>query len=224
MTAKPSFPTASGAEPKRINGINVAPSNPKPTSASSLPSPDVRVIGLQGVPAGEFPPGRSRACETLWRLVEWIVVTNPLQPSSFLRVIALRAFGARVGRRVIIRPRVRVRFPWHLVVGDDCWIGEGVWFSNRDQVLLESDVVLSQETFITTGSHATTTDMHETSAPITLQSGTWITSRCIILGGVVTGRSSLVTPGTVVSESVPAGAVFGSEKPKVLRQRFDYEQ
>jgi putative colanic acid biosynthesis acetyltransferase WcaF len=196
------------------------PTGPEAPGATATPERPCPVIPLRDVPAGDFPAGRSRVWEAAWRLVEWALVTNALQPSSSLRAAALRAFGADIGQRVIIRPRVRVRFPWNLSIGDDCWIGEGVWFSNRDHVRIESDVVLSQDTFVTTGSHATATDMHETSAPVVFRSGTWITSRCIILGGVETGTSSLVTPGTVVAESVPAGAVYGQGKPRVIRQRF----
>lgn len=188
------------------------------------PGPDgVRVIKLRDVPRYETETGRWRIKEVLWRLVEFAVVANSLQPSSSFRAKALRAFGAHVGSGVIIRPRTRVRFPWNLSVGDDCWIGEGVWISNREHITMEPNVVISQGTFITTGSHSASTDMRETAAPVHIEAGSWITARCVILGGVRIGRSALVTPGTVVSVSVPAGVVFGQKKPQVLRDRFPDE-
>lgn len=197
--------------------MSSAPRNPQPTH------PRVRVIKLRDVPSSGIGTGATRAKEAVWRLVEYVLVTNSLQPSSRLRVMALRAFGASIGSGVIIRPRTRVRFPWNLSVGDDCWVGEGVWISNREKITVESDVVISQDVFITTGSHAASTDMRVTAASILIESGSWITSRCVILGGVRMGRSALITPGTVVSGTIPAGVVFGQRKPEVLRDRFPNE-
>lgn len=187
------------------------------------PAPRVKVISLRAVPPHETETEIPRAKEALWRLAEWAVITNSLQPSSALRVAVLRAFGATIGSRVIIRPRTRIRFPWNLAVGDDTWIGEGVWISNRAQVTIDSDVVVSQETFITTGSHAAATDMRVVASPVHLHSGVWLTARCLVLGGVELGRSALVTPGTIVAESVPAGSVYGTAKATVLRPRFPDE-
>ena len=80
-------------------------------------------------------------------------MTNPWQISSVLRIRVLRAFGAEIGNGVILRPRTRVKFPWKLHIGDRSWIGEGVWFHNQDHIYIGHDVVISQETFATTGSH-----------------------------------------------------------------------
>jgi len=171
---------------------------------AEVPEP-VPVIPLAQAPGERAAWGRPRVVVYLWGLVEWLLVTNPLQVSSGLRVAALRCFGARIGRGVIFRPRTRVRFPWKLTVGNDCWIGEGVWIHNQDQVTLGHDVVVSQETMITTGSHAHRTDMGLLTRPVVLEDGVWVTSRCMVLGGVTLGRSALVAPMSVVTASVPAG-------------------
>lgn len=179
-----------------------------------------RVIDLSRAPGERAAWGRPAALVYLWGLVELLVVTNPLQISSSLRVRALRAFGAQIGEGVILRPRVRVKLPWKLSVGDRSWIGEGVWLHNQDQLTIGSDVVLSQDTFVTTGSHAFRTDMGLTTRPVVIEDGAWVTSRCIVLAGVRIGRSALVTPGTVVRSDVPAGALFGARGGEVLGQRF----
>ncbi|WP_265522574.1 acetyltransferase [Oerskovia flava] len=155
----------------------------------------------------------------LWSVVELLFVTNPWQISSGLRIAALRLFGAEIGENVIFRPRTRVRFPWKLHIGDDCWIGEGAWFHNQDHVWLEHDVVVSQETFITTGSHRHRHDMALVTAPVHVGAGTWITTRCIVLGGTRFGRSSLATPGSVVRGTVPDGAVWDGRELSA-RTRF----
>jgi putative colanic acid biosynthesis acetyltransferase WcaF len=155
-----------------------------------------------------------------WGVVERLLVSNPWQISSRLRRVALVVFGARVGTGVILRPRLRVHLPWKLVIGDRSWIGEDVWLHNQDQLTIGSDAVVSQGTFITTGSHAHRTDMALLTRPVVIEDGAWVTSRCIVLGGSRIGVSSLVTPGTVVSGDVPDGMVFGAPGGTVLQPRF----
>lgn len=156
----------------------------------------------------------------LWPLVEWLLVTNALQPSSGVRTRVLRAFGAQIGTKVIIRPRCRVKHPWKLRIGDRSWIGEGVWIHNQTHVSIGEDAVVSQETFITTGTHAFRTDMSLVMRPVVVEDGAWITSRCIVLAGSRVGRSALVLPGTTVRGAVPSGSVFGSPPAAVVGERF----
>ncbi|MCP2047860.1 UNVERIFIED_ORG: acetyltransferase-like isoleucine patch superfamily enzyme [Paenarthrobacter nicotinovorans] len=121
------------------------------------------------------------------------------------------------------RPRTRVSFPWNLNIGDDCWIGEGVWFHNQTQVSVGDNCVISQEAFITTGSHAVRTDMALVTSPVTIDSGAWVTSRCMVLGGATLGASCVITPNTVVPAKtvVPPNAIFGNPNPaQVLDHRF----
>lgn len=166
-----------------------------------------RVIPLANAPGTGAGWGRPRRVVYAWTLVELLLVTNPLQISSALRVRALRWFGAEIGRGVVFRPRTRVKFPWKLTIGDDCWIGEGAWFHNQAEITVEHDVVISQEAFLTTGSHAYADDMALQTAPIHVEAGAWITSRCIVLGGVRIGRSALIRPGSVISRDVPPNVI-----------------
>jgi putative colanic acid biosynthesis acetyltransferase WcaF len=169
---------------------------------------DIPVIDLSRAPGERAAWGRPALVVYLWAIVELLFVTNPWQISSGLRVRALRLFGAKIGKGVIFRPRTRVKFPWKLRIGDRSWIGEGVWFHNQDHIEVGHDVVISQETFLTTGSHAHRRDMALITRPITIEPGAWVTSRCIVLGGVHIGRSALVTPGTVVTGTVPANTIW----------------
>ena len=154
---------------------------------------DVKVIQLAEAPGEKQAWSRPRIVIALWYLVEYFFVTNALQVSSKVRVLALRAFGAKIGKGVIFRPRTRVKFPWNLTIGDDCWIGEGVWFHNQDKITVGSNVCISQETFLTTGSHRYKTDMGLVTRPIVIEDGVWIASRALILGGTTIGTASLVS-------------------------------
>jgi len=183
--------------------------------------PTMPVVPLAGAPSERELWGRPAVVVYAWGLVEWLLVTNALQVSSRLRVAALRLFGARIGSGVIFRPRTRVKFPWKLSIGDDCWIGEGVWIHNQEQVSVGHDVVISQETFITTGSHAHRRDMALVAAPIVIADGAWVTSRCIVLGGSSLGTSCLVSPASVVSGRIKPGEIVGGNPSVHLGYRFE---
>jgi putative colanic acid biosynthesis acetyltransferase WcaF len=170
----------------------------------------VRIISLANVPPSRDSWQRPKFLILLWIVCEFLFVTNSLQLSSRIRVSALRLFGANIGKQVIMRPRLRVKFPWNLTVGDNCWIGEGVWIHNQDSVTIGNDVCISQETFITTGSHAFRDDMSLLTKPILIESGVWICSRAIVTMGVAIGKSAVVPAGAVVSKSIPAGSINNS--------------
>jgi putative colanic acid biosynthesis acetyltransferase WcaF len=181
---------------------------------------DVPVINLADAPGEKAAWDRPRSQVYLWSIVELLIVTNPWQISSSLRVRALKLFGADIGKGVIFRPRTRVKFPWKLHIGDRSWIGEGVWFHNQDHIYIGSDVVLSQETFLTTGSHAHRRDMALITRPIHVEDGAWVTARCVLLGGTVIGQSALVTPSSVVHGHVPPNRVWGSAESVDLGPRI----
>jgi len=180
----------------------------------------VRVINLAEAPGEKAAWDKPKAQVYLWAIVELLFVTNAWQISSSLRIRALRLFGAEIGEDVIFRPRTRVKFPWKLHIGDRSWIGEGVWFHNQDHVFIGSDVVLSQETFLTTGSHAHRRDMALITRPITIENGAWVTSRAIVLGGAHIGRSALVRPLTVVAGRVAANTIVSGPDAEVVGTRF----
>jgi putative colanic acid biosynthesis acetyltransferase WcaF len=179
-----------------------------------------RVIRLSDAPGERVTWDRPKSIVYLWGVVELMLVTNPWQVSSSLRVRALRAFGAEIGEGVIFRPRTRVKFPWKLHIGADSWIGEGVWFHNQDHVYVGHDVVISQETFLTTGSHAHRRDMALVTRPINIEPGVWVTSRCIILGGAHIGSSALLRPMTVVAGKVPSNVIVTGPDAVVVGERF----
>ncbi|WP_353049915.1 acetyltransferase [Microbacterium sp. Marseille-Q6648] len=160
----------------------------------------------------------------MWAVCELIFVTNPWQISSSLRIRFLRLFGAEIGDGVVFRPRTRVKFPWKLHVGDRSWIGEGVWFHNQDHIYIANDVVISQETFLTTGSHAHRRDMALVTRPIEIGSGAWITSRCIVLGGARVGRSAIAQPLTLVRGTIPPNAIVGGPFCSVVGNRFESDR
>lgn len=186
------------------------------------PGRGVPVIDLSLAPGEREAWGGSKLRVYTWAIIELLFVTNSWQISSRLRVAVLRLFGAKIGNDVIFRPGTKVKFPWKLQIGDNTWIGEGVWIHNQSDVHIGGNVVISQDAFITTGSHSVRTNMGLVTKSVTIMDGAWITSRCVLLGGCSIGKSAIITPNSVVSAgvSVPEGSVFGIGRGTILGQRF----
>ena len=179
------------------------------------------IISLRRAPGERTSWDRPLLTVLAWYAVELLLVSNPAQVSSRVRVWALRSFGADIASGVIFRPRTRVRFPWKLSVGRDSWIGEGVWFHNQNKIDIGANVVISQETFLTTGSHAHRKDMALITRPIKILDGAWITSRCMVLGGVTIGTSALIQPMSVVGRDVAPNSISGGNPAVHQGWRFD---
>lgn len=179
------------------------------------------IIPLRDARTPGFDRGRSIPVFLLWLFVQELLVHNPLQLSSLVRVWALRLFGARIGNRVVMRPRIRVRHPWKLSIGDDCWIGEGVWIDNHGNVEIGHDCVLSQDAYLTTGSHAFGSNMDLKIADIVVEPGAWITSRSILLQGSVFSRNAILLPGSIFKGIAREGWLHqGNPAVPVAERRF----
>jgi putative colanic acid biosynthesis acetyltransferase WcaF len=83
--------------------------------------------------------------------IRCLIRTSTPQVFYAWRRFALRLFGARIGKDVLIRPGVRVTYPWKLVVGDNCWIGDGVRLYNIDEITLGDHTVVSQDAYLCSG-------------------------------------------------------------------------
>ena len=153
---------------------------------------------LRSFTGAGYDKGRSRAWQVLWFVVMNAAFMKWWMPMRF-RPAILRAFGAQIGDRVRIRQNVRVLWPWKLAIADDCWIGEGVWLLNLEQITIEHDACLSQEAFLCTGSHLHRDPAFEfDNAPILIGAGAWIAARATVLRGSHVGGGVLVGAGSVV--------------------------
>ncbi len=155
-----------------------------------------------------FDRGRPRWIEALWLVVECLLVSSPL-PGAAHRRWLLRLFGARIGKGVDIKPRVRIKFPWKLTVGDGSWIGEGVWIDNLADVQIGSHCCISQAAYLCTGSHDWSKPSFDLiTAPIDIEDGSWICARSIVGPGVTTGEGSVLALGSVATRDLAPWSVY----------------
>jgi putative colanic acid biosynthesis acetyltransferase WcaF len=178
------------------------------------------VIDLTRAGNGNFVQARGMLVQIAWFFVEACVINNRLMPVSWVRVALLRLFGAKVGKNSRFLHAVRVKYPWNLEVGDNCWFGEDVWILNQGKIRIGSNVCISQGTFLTTGSHELKATMDLRIEPISIEDGVWISTKCVIQMGVTIGRSAVVTPLSVVHKSLDPEGIYGGNPCRFIKRRF----
>lgn len=162
---------------------------------------------LSGFSGRGYDKGRPVGWQVAWLLVSGLLVTRWWCPAR-LRVRLLRAFGAEIGHNVLIRHNVRVHWPWKLAIGDNSWVGDGAWILNLEPVRIGSDVCISQDVLLCTGSHDRRSPTFEfDNAPIHVDDGAWVALRATVLRGVRIGRDAVVGATALVTRDVPAGAL-----------------
>lgn len=149
-----------------------------------------------------------------WKIAVWIIAnaiffSHKLAIGSAWKCKILRIFGARIGRGVVIKPSINIKYPWLLVVGDHCWIGEGAWIDNLAKVTLENNVCLSQGAYLLTGNHDYTKPSFDLmTGEIKLESGVWIGAKAIVCPGVTCSSHAVLAAGSVATKDLEAYGIY----------------
>jgi putative colanic acid biosynthesis acetyltransferase WcaF len=152
--------------------------------------------------------GASKWKEMCWYIFKIIFFISAVPYPMKLKVYLLKLFGAKIGNGVVIKPRVNIHFPWKLEIGHDVWIGEEVFILNFEKVIIESDVCISQRTFLCGGNHNyKDPSMPYRNGPITLRAGSWIGANCFVGPNVTVGVDTVITVGSVVTANVDSNLV-----------------
>lgn len=168
----------------------------------------------------DLDKGRGPATRALWFLVNALVLQNRANPSSAIRVLALKLFGARIGPGALVRPGVNVKSPWHLTMGANCWLGENVWIDSLAPITLGNNVCISQGAYLCCGNHDWTDPAFGKKVlPITVEDGVWIATHAIILPGVVLRSHSVVAAGAVVTKDTEPYTVYAGNPAVAVKRR-----
>ncbi|MBT3071362.1 WcaF family extracellular polysaccharide biosynthesis acetyltransferase [Rhodomicrobium sp. Az07] len=181
-----------------------------------------RFPNLADFSAPGFVRGRSRPVEALWLAVQWALISSWLPGSAHRRAV-LRLFGAKIGAGVVIKPGVRVKFPWRLEIGADSWIGEDVWIDNLAPVAIGRDCCLSQGAYLCTGSHDWTSRTFDLiTKGIRVEDGAWIAAKAVVAPGVVVGEGAVLGLGGVAMRDLaPWGIYRGNPAERIAERRPD---
>lgn len=169
-----------------------------------------------------FDRGASRSLEAIWLAANALLLSSWL-PGSSWRVLLLRAFGARIGRDVVIKPGVRIKFPWRLQIGDHSWIGEEVWIDNLAQVTIGANACVSQSAYLCTGSHDWTRESFNLIArSITVADHAWVGARAVLSPGAELGTGAVLSMASVGKGKLAPWTIYAGQPATALRARPKY--
>lgn len=156
----------------------------------------------------------------LWWLFQSFFVLPTPQYLFAWRRFALILFGAKIGKHVLIRPSVRVTYPWNVTIGDYVWIGDNVTLYSVAEISIGSHSVISQEAYLCAGTHDHRDITFPFKAtPIRIGEECWVAARSFVGPGVDIGTGAVVAAGSVVTESVPAAAIVAGVPAKTVGDR-----
>jgi putative colanic acid biosynthesis acetyltransferase WcaF len=87
-------------------------------------------VNLKQFNPSSFDKGASVIKQLIWILFNSIFLKNPLMLFMWPKIFLLKFFGAKIGKGLVIKPCVNIKFPWKLEIGEQVWIGENVWIDN----------------------------------------------------------------------------------------------
>ena len=169
----------------------------------------------------EVSPGFFRKFRYLiWLLVSNVIFLTNIPYPNILKVVLLRAFGAKIGRKVVIKPWVKIKFPWNLSIADHVWLGEEVWIDNISMVTISSHVCVSQGAFLLTGNHNYSKSYFPLiSKPILIEEGVWVCAKAVVTGGVTLKSHSILSLGCIATKDLDSYYIYGNFPLKKIKPR-----
>ena len=157
----------------------------------------------------DYQPGVNLIVRAIWYFCNILFLKNSWNPFSGLRKLILRIFGAKIGKGVVIKPSVNIKYPWRLSVGNYTWIGEGVWIDSLDKVVIGDNVCISQGALLLCGNH----DYNKSSfdlitGKIILEDGVWIGAKAVVCPGVTCRSHSILAVGSVATKDMEEYGIY----------------
>ncbi len=168
-----------------------------------------------------YHPGKGIFIRTIWYFVNSLFFTNGLFPFSGLKVFFLKLFGAKIGAGVVIKPRVNIKYPWNLKIGNHSWIGENVWIDNLAHITIGANCCLSQGALLLCGNHNYRNETFDLMiGEIVLDDGVWIGANAIVPGNSVCYSHSVLSVLSVAPSKMEANTIYRGNPAEPVKKRW----
>lgn len=159
------------------------------------------------------------------KIIIWYFVNIIFYKSSFpwpqkLKVIILKFFGSKIGKHVLLKSNINIKYPWFLEIGNNVWIGENVWIDNLTKVKIEDNVCISQGAMLLCGNHnykKSTFDL--ILGEINLEEGSWVGAQSTVCPGVTLKSHSILSVGSVATTNLKSYTIYQGNPAKKVRER-----
>jgi putative colanic acid biosynthesis acetyltransferase WcaF len=177
-------------------------------------------VDLSRYSARNFSRGAGVIREALWIVTSLVLFRFCPFKFSALKCVVLKMFGAKVGQGVVIKPNVRITFPWKLSLGDHVWLGEECWLLNLAPVSIDSHVCVSQRAFLCTGSHDYKSPTFDLIIKgIHIEGGAWIGAGAWIGPGVRVGSHAVLAACSVAGKDLESFGIYQGNPAVLIRRR-----
>jgi putative colanic acid biosynthesis acetyltransferase WcaF len=177
-------------------------------------------VDLSTYSTGNFSRGAGPIREGLWILTSLVLFRLCPFKFSALKCVVLRIFGAKIGAGVVIKPNVRITFPWKLTLGDHVWLGEECWLLNLAPISIESHVCISQRAFLCSGSHNYKLQTFDLILKeIKIERGVWIGAGAWIGPGVRVGSHAVLAACSVATKDLETFGIYQGNPAVLVRKR-----
>lgn len=167
-----------------------------------------------------YNTGASVIRRTLWYFANAAILNNSFIPFSGIKIKVMRLFGAKIGKGVVIKPSVNIKYPWNLKIGNYVWIGENVWIDNLVEVSIGDNVCISQGAMLLCGNHnykKTTFDLMV--GKIIIEEGAWVGAQSVVCPDVTIHSHAVLAVGSVASCHLEEYAVYQGNPAIKVRDR-----
>jgi putative colanic acid biosynthesis acetyltransferase WcaF len=166
--------------------------------------------------------GRGVVIVQLWWLVQASLFACSPQFAYKWRNFLLRTFGAKIGNGVIIRPNVRITYPWKLTIGDFSWVGDNAELYSLGEITIGEKAVISQKCYLCTGSHDFQSEAFDIyQKPIVIEDEAWVAADVYIAPGVTIGRGAVIGARSSVFSDMPTGMICIGSPAKPIKSRME---
>ena len=181
----------------------------------------MKEVRLDTFSTGNFDKGAGFIKQTLWYFVNALFVRASWNPFMGIKIALLKAFGAKIGKGLVIKNNVCIKFPWKLTIGDYVWLGENCWIDNLDKVTIGNQVCISQGALLLTGNHDyTLTSFDYRNAPIVIEDGAWIGAKAVVCPGVIVHSHAILTVGSIATKEMEDYGIYQGNPAKLIRLRL----
>jgi putative colanic acid biosynthesis acetyltransferase WcaF len=164
---------------------------------------------------------KSKLQQLIWYTVSVVFFESSLFPIYRLKNGVLKLFGAKVGSGLVIKPKVYIKYPWLLEIGNDVWIGEAVRIDNLAMVIIGSNVCISQNAFLLTGNHNYRSDGFELmTGSIIIEDEVWVGASSVVCPNTVLSKGTIITVGSVISGTTNANRVYRGNPAIDIKPRY----